>query len=64
MPMCISLEYSENFSMTSGRFWNHYGEGLNHCSNEDNINIYRVDNSITGASKYFQYKTKTEQKLW
>ena len=47
MPMYNLLEYSDNFSITSGSLWNYYRD-----SN------YRVNNDKTLTSKSFEYKTK------
>ena len=44
------LEYSQNYSMTSGRLWNYYRDYI------DNTN----DNASDGKS--FKYKTKTAWK--
>ena len=52
------LEYSENYSMTSGSQWNYYGDGMNDYANEDNVDIYRADNSIAVTSKFFSIRQK------
>ena len=48
MPVCNLLEYSDNFSMTSGRLWNCYRDEV------DNVNDYH--------DKSFNYKTKITEK--
>ena len=52
------LEFSKNYSMTSGSYRNYYRDGKNDYANEDNTDIYRADNSIAATSKSFEYKTK------
>ena len=53
------LEYSENYSMTSGRLWNYDRDEINDSANENNDgNNYRINNNKTTASKSFKYKTK------
>ena len=46
MPMYIQLEYSQNYSMTSGKLWNYYRDKI------DDVH----DNASDGKS--FNYKTK------
>ena len=46
MPMYIVLEYSQNYSITSGSLWNYYRDKI------DDVN----DNASDGKS--FKYKTK------
>ena len=50
MPMYSLLEYSDNYSMTSGGLWNHYRDEV------DNVNNNASD------SKSFKYKTKITDK--
>ena len=57
MPMYNLLEYSENYSMTSGSLWNYYRAEVNDAANEIIAN-HRINNNKTTRSKYFQYKTK------
>ena len=59
MPMCNLLEYSDNYSMTSGSLWNYYGEKMKYDASENNdANNYRINNNKTTASNSFEYKTK------
>ena len=59
MPMCNLLEYSGNYSMTSGSLWNYYRYEVNDSSNENNDeNNYKINNNKTTGSKSFKYKTK------
>ena len=46
MPMYNLLEYSQNYSMTSGRSWNYYRD-----------EIHDVNNNASDG-KSFKYKTK------
>ena len=55
MPMCNLLEYSGNYSMTSGSLWNYYRNEVNDSSNENNDeNNYRINNNKTTGSKSFK----------
>ena len=51
MPMCNLLEYSKNYSKTSGSFWNYYRDELTDDINENNNPNKNVINS-----KSFKYK--------
>ena len=50
MPMYNLLEYSDNYSITSGSLWNHHGNEID-----------SVDNNAS-QSKSLEYKTKTKGK--
>ena len=52
------LEYSENYSMTSGSFWNYYRDEINNDENKANRFKNRLNNKKTIRSKSFEYKTK------
>ena len=52
------LEYSNNYSMTSGSLLNSYRDKVNDDVNEFNADNYRIDNSKTVTSRSFEYKTK------
>ena len=56
MPMCNLLEYSKNYSKTTGSLWNYYRDEPNRGAN-NNINHSIKD------SKSFDYKTSTTGKL-
>ena len=59
MPMYNLLEYSGNYSMTSGSLWNYYRDEINDSANENNCaNNYRINNNKTATSKSFEYQTK------
>ena len=54
MEMYNLLEYSDNYSKTSGSLWNYYRDEINDSDNENNdANNYRVNNKKTTANKYF-----------
>ena len=59
MPMYNLLEYSGNYSMTSGSLWNYYRDEINDSANENKCaNNYRINNNKTATSKSFEYQTK------
>ena len=57
MPMSNLLEYSGNYSMTSGSLLNYYRYKINDDRN-GNTNNDRINNNKTATSKSFKYKTK------
>ena len=52
------LEYSDNYSMTSGRLWNYYRDEINDDDNENNNNNYKINNDKAIKNKSLEYKTK------
>ena len=58
MPMYNLLEYSDNYSMTSGSLWNYYRDEVNDDENENDNANSRINNNKTITSKSFEYKTK------
>ena len=59
MPMYNLIEYSKNYSKTTGSFWNYY-------RNEPNTDLGGADNNINYSikdSKSFDYKTSITGKL-
>ena len=58
MPMYNLLEYSDNFSMTSGSLWNCYRDEVNNSANETDDNDNMINSIKTTTSKSFKYKTK------
>ena len=59
MPMYNLLEYSDNYSITSGSLWNFYRDEINYSANENNdASNYRINNNKSTTSKSFEYKTK------
>ena len=49
---------SDNYSMTSGRFWNYYRDKVNDDAIEINSDNYITGNSKTVTSESFEYNTK------
>ena len=45
MPMCNLLEYSHNYSMTSGSLWNYYRDEINDGANENNAARNKINNN-------------------
>ena len=58
MLMYNLLEYSDNYSMTSGSLWNCYRDEVNDDANENNDDSKKINNNKTTTSKSFEYKTK------
>ena len=58
MSMYNLLEYNDNYSMTSGSYWNYYRDKINDDENENDANDNRMNKSKTTASKSFENKTK------
>ena len=58
MPIYDLLEYSNNYSMTSGRLWNFYRDEINDSAIENNDDGNKTNNNKTITSKPFEYKTK------
>ena len=52
------LEYSDNYSMTSGSLWNYYRDEINDDADETDNNDNMLNNNKTITSKSFEYKTK------
>ena len=58
MAMYKLLEYSKNYSMTSGNFWNYYRDEVNDSTIENDDNDNQINNKKTITTKSFEYKTK------
>ena len=58
MPMYNLLEYSDNYSITSGNFRNYYSDEINDDENEIDDNSNKINNNQTTTSKFFKYMTK------
>ena len=58
MPLYNLLEYSNNYSVTSGRSWHYYREEVNDNANENANNNNRINNNKSIISKPFEYKKK------
>ena len=54
----IFLEYSDNYSMTSGSLWNFYRDEINDSAIENNNDGNRINENKTITSKSFECKTK------
>ena len=44
MPMYNLLEYSPNYSLTSGSLWNYYRDEINDDENENNDDGNKINN--------------------
>ena len=42
IPMYNLLEYSDNYSMTSGSVWNYYKDEINDDDNENDVSNNRI----------------------
>ena len=58
MLMYNLLEYSDNYSMTSGSLWNYHRDKLNYDENKNYENGNKKNNNNTTTSKSFKDKTK------
>ena len=52
------LEYSNNYSMTSGSLWNYYRDEVNDDAHDVNTDNYNKNNNKTTRSIPSEYKTK------
>ena len=53
------LQYSDNYSMTLGFFWNYYRDQISNFTND--VNNFRINNNKTKISTSFEYQTKLVQ---
>ena len=58
IPMYNLLEYSDNYSMISGSFWNYYRDEINDFDNEIDNNDNMINNNKTTKSNSCVYKAK------
>ena len=58
IPKYNWLEYSDNYSMTSGSLQNDYGDEINDDANRNNASANKIKNKKTTTSKSFEYKKK------
>ena len=58
IPLYNLLEYSDNYSVTSGNLQNYHRDNVNDNENENNAGNKRINNNKTITSDYFKYKTK------
>ena len=61
MPMYNLLEYSDNYSLASGRFWNYYGDKENNDANLVVANCC-LSNNKTTRRKSFDHRTKITER--
>ena len=52
------LEYTQNYSLTSGRLWNYYRDEIIDDENENDNDNNRINNGITITRKSCEYKMK------
>ena len=52
------LQHGDNYSVTSGSFWNYYRNEINDDANENNVANNRINNNKTITSKSVEQKTK------
>ena len=45
MPVYNVLDYSDNYSMTSGSLWNYYRDERSDDENENDDNNYEINNN-------------------
>ena len=58
MPMYSLLEYSDNYSMTSGSLWNYYRDEVNDDENDKDNNNNMINDNKTITSESFKYNIK------
>ena len=58
MPKYNLLEYCDNYSVTSGSFWDYYRDKVNDNVNKNDTDNNKINNSKTRTKKNFEYKTK------
>ena len=58
MPTYNLLEYSDNYSMTSGSLWNYYRNEVDDDENETGGSGNKINSNKIATSKSFKYKTK------
>ena len=57
MLMYNFLEYSDNYSVTSGSLWNYCRDEVNDDANENNADNYGINNKTT-TNRSFEYTAK------
>ena len=62
MLICNLLEYSGNYSMASGSFWDYYRDEVDDDENEINNANNKINSSKTITSKSVEYKTKIKRR--
>ena len=61
MPMYNLLEYSDNYTVTSGSFRNYYRDEVKDDKNENDNRNNIINNNKTITSQSFEYKTKIKR---
>ena len=62
MPTYNLLEYSDNYSMTSGSLWDYYRDEINYDENEDNGN--KINTQKTTLSKSSSIEKNNRVHTW
>ena len=57
LPMYNRLYYSDDYSLTSGSFWNYYRDEVNYSVIEVVVN-YRINRNETAASRFLSIRQK------
>ena len=57
ISMYIRLEYSDNYSMTSGSLWNYYRDEKIDAAHEDDAANDKINNDKGTTSRPSEYKT-------
>ena len=52
------LEYSENYSISSGSLWNYYWYEVNYAANKIDAANNKINNSKTTRSEPFEYNNQ------
>ena len=63
MPMYNLLEYSKNYSKTTGRLWNYYKDEPNNPP-RNNYNADPITNSASCKNKYYRKNIKCKPRKW
>ena len=61
MPMYNLLEYSDNYSMTSGGLWNFYRDVVNDGANENYDDNNRINKNKVTTTNSLEYKTNNRK---
>ena len=61
MPMYNLLEYSDNYSMTSGGLWNFYRDVVNDGANENYDDNNRINKNKVATTNSLEYKTNNRK---
>ena len=61
MPMYNLLEYSDNYSMTSGGLWNFYRDVVNDGANENYDDNNRINKNKVATTNSLEHKTNNRK---